>query len=257
LVASAVDWRSAFFAVGAAGLLLVPLFRAAVKEPPRSTAAASSPGLFETLGVLLPKPSFWLLSLGAGSSSLMGYGLIFWLPSFFQRSLHLSLAETAKYYGAILLIGGLAGVWTGGLLADLFGKRRGAYALVPAIAFLLAIPCYIGAITAPSLESAFVLFLLPQALALAWLGPVIAAVQHLTPPSMRATASALFLFINNLIGLGLGTLYLGAVSDLLARQFGADSLKYAILSGLGFYALSAVLLLFAAGRLKRDWVDDG
>jgi uncharacterized PurR-regulated membrane protein YhhQ (DUF165 family) len=73
------------------------------------------------------------------------------------------------------------------------------------------------------------------------------------PSGMRATASAVFLFINNLIGIGLGTVMLGAISDLLSERFGADSLRYAILSGTVFYVVAASLFLLSARRLERDW----
>jgi MFS family permease len=90
-------------------------------------------------------------------------------------------------------------------------------------------------------------------LALAWLGPVIAAVQHIVPPNMRATASASFLFINNLIGIGFGIFFLGFMSDTMGPRYGDDSLRYSILYGLGFYLLSAAIYFVASTRLKRDW----
>ena len=90
-------------------------------------------------------------------------------------------------------------------------------------------------------------------LALAWLGPIIAAVQHIVPPNMRATASASFLFINNLIGIGFGIFFLGFMSDAMNATYGDDALKYSILYGLGFYLLSSALYFVAARRLKRDW----
>ena len=71
---------------------------------------------------------------------------------------------------------------------------------------------------------------------------------------MRATASAAFLFVNNLIGLGLGTAFFGIVSDALTKRFGADALRYAILSGLIFYVISAAILLMTARRLKKDLI---
>jgi len=88
-----------------------------------------------------------------------------------------------------------------------------------------------------------------------WLGPVIAAVQHLAPSHMRTTASASFLFINNLIGIGFGTWVLGRMSDLLSAQYGEESLRYSILAGTGFYVLAALLYVVASRTLKRDWVD--
>ena len=84
---------------------------------------------------------------------------------------------------------------------------------------------------------------MPTALGLAWLGPVISAIQHLVRPDMRATASAIFLFINNLIGIGLGTYAIGALSDTLTAQFGDESLRYSILAGTGFYIIAAGLFL--------------
>jgi MFS family permease len=70
---------------------------------------------------------------------------------------------------------------------------------------------------------------------------------------MRTLASALFLFINNLIGLGLGTLLIGRLSDHFAIRYGSESLRYAILSGTGFYLISAALFLLAARHLAREW----
>jgi len=127
--------------------------------------------------------------------------------------------------------------------------------MVTAVAFLLALPCFVLAVQAKALWLAFILFLIPTGLNLVWLGPVITAVQHLVAPAQRSTASACFLFVNNLIGLGLGTWYFGAVSDALAPRFGAESLRYAIYSGLTFYVVSATLFVFAARGLKRDWVE--
>jgi hypothetical protein len=91
-------------------------------------------------------------------------------------------------------------------------------------------------------------------LALAWLGPVIAAVQHIVPPNMRATASASFLFINNLIGIGFGIFFLGFMSDTMTPLYGDQALKYSILYGLVFYLLSAAFYLVASRRLAKDWI---
>ena len=101
----------------------------------------------------------------------------------------------------------------------------------------------------------FLLLLPPTALGLMWLGPVLAALQHLAPPSMRATASAMFLFINNLIGIGFGTLFFGFVSDALGTRQDDNSLRDAILIGLIFYVVAAGLFLAASTRLDRDWED--
>ena len=97
--------------------------------------------------------------------------------------------------------------------------------------------------------------LVPTALGLVWLGPVISAIQHLVRPDMRATASAVFLFINNLIGIGIGTWAIGALSDFLQIRFGDDSLRYSILAGTLFYMMAAALFFTSARWLEKDWED--
>ncbi|MBW0151786.1 MAG: MFS transporter [Phenylobacterium sp.] len=268
LIAHAIDWRAAFIIVGLAGIAFAPIFRLIVKEPRRGAqdepAVAPVPPLAEqapaapppgAVALLLRKPSFWLISLGAAASSVCGYGVAFWLPSFFERSLGMSLVDRSIFLGIITLVGGVIGVWAGGWLGDRLGpKRPAAYLLVPAAAFLIALPCFFMAIQSKSLALAFVLFIIPQGLNLAWLGPVITAVQHLVPVAQRSVASACFLFVNNLIGLGLGTWYFGAVSDALTPRFGEESLRYAIYSGLAFYLVASALFVIGARRLKHDWV---
>ena len=260
-IASHLDWRSAFLIVGLAGLpaaLLVKLF---IREPVRGgfdsadgSASAPAPPFSVVAATVARTPSFWLLSFGAASGSILGYGLIFWLPSFFSRSFGLELIEVSYFYGSIVLVGGVAGTWLGGWLADRTGGDRPAsYALIPACCFVVAAPAFALGLFAPSLIVGWLLFTLGQMLALAWLGPVIAAVQHIVPPNMRATASASFLFINNLIGIGFGIFFLGFMSDRMKLAHGDDSLKYSILYGLGFYVLSALIYLAASTRLKRDW----
>ena len=123
--------------------------------------------------------------------------------------------------GALFLTGGCAGVLLGGWLADRLGHTdRGAYAQIPAIAFLLTAPLFAAGISATSPLLAFMFLLLPSGLNILWLGPVITAVQHLVPPPMRATASGSFLLINNLIGLGLGPMLMGAAADLMSTASG-------------------------------------
>jgi predicted MFS family arabinose efflux permease len=261
VIASLVDWRYAFFAVGLAGIVLAPLFRLTVKEPERGRYDATRerrepPGLITIARTLAGKPSFWLLSLGAACSSMMGYGLFFWMPSFFVRSHGLTLLDASLFYGAILLIGGLAGMWAGGWLGDRFGQmKKSRYVTIPAAAFLLSVPTYSLGVLAPNLTLVFLLILVPVALGLVWIGPVMSSVQQLVPPDMRATAAAVFLFVNNLLGIGLGTWAIGALSDALQLQFGDDSLRYSIVAGTGFYVLAAGLFWLASRWLERDWED--
>jgi len=145
----------------------------------------------------------------------------------------------------------------GGWLGDKLGQRsRRAYALIPAAAFLVSAPLYALGILAQTPQETFWLFLLPQALGLMWLGPVLTAVQHLSPAASRSTMSALFLLINNLIGLGIGPYFFGRMSDVLRPLHGAESIKYAFIYGLSFYLLATLLLSLASLRIERDWVEE-
>jgi MFS family permease len=176
------------------------------------------------------------------------------MPDFLIPASPSPLLYAAYFYGAIVLVGGIVGIWMGGMLADKFGaKRKSAYALVPAAAFALTVPFLAVGVLTPSLGAVFLLLIVPTALGLVWLGPVISAFQHLVPPHMRSTASAVFLFINNLIGIGVGQAAIGLISDQLAASYGDESLRYAILTGCVFYVLAAVLMAITAPRLKHDW----
>jgi MFS family permease len=260
-VAARVDWRAAFFVVGLAGILIAPLFKLVVRDRPKAAAvpplAGEQGGLGATVALLARKPGFWLLSLGAASSSMLGYGLAFWLPSLLQRSFGLDLVETSWFIGAVLLIGGTAGMLAGGRLADRLGRSdRAIYAWVPALAFIAAVPLFAAGIWTSSVPLAFMLFLVPQALAYVWLGPVTSAIQHLVDPSARATASALFLLINNLIGLGGGIYALGALSTALTPIYGQEALRHSMLFSLVLYVVASLLMALAGPRLRGDWVEE-
>jgi len=256
-IAAEVNWRTAFIAVGGAGLLIAPLFKLLVRDRPAPLAAAEAreaPSFGAIAAMLAAKPSFWLLAFGAASSSMLGYGLAFWLPSLLQRSFGLDLIGTSHFIGAVMLLGGVAGMLLGGWLGDRLGTRdRAWFAWVPALAFMLAVPLFAAGIYSGSAALAFILFLIPQALAYVWLGPILSAVQHLVGPSARATASALFLLINNLIGLGGGIYALGALSDALKPVYGTEALRYSMLYGLALYLLAALLMALAGPKLRRDW----
>ena len=280
VLTSYLDWRAAFIIVGVAGLAIAPVFRLTMREPRRgqydaATARVDPAPVRDVVRTLISKKSFWGMSIGAASSSMMGYGLIFWLPSFFVRSFGETLPQffswmpatllppdpgpvlyASYFYGAILFIGGVAGIWLGGSLGDKFGaKSKSAYALVPAFAFLATLPFFIVGVLSSALWLTFLAFLVIQALSLVWLGPVLSAFQHLVQPNMRATASAVFLFINNLIGIGLGNLVIGALSDLFTERYAQESLRYAILSGAVFYLIAAMVFVVTAKKLKDDWED--
>ena len=252
IIAAEIDWRVAFISLGIAGVLFAPLFKWGVRDPGHKNRSATA-SVGEVFALIARKPSFWLMSFAAGIGSLVSYGLAFWIPSFLARSFQLELVDRSLIYGATVLVGGVVGVWLGGVVGDRLKEARpSAYALVPTVTYALCMPAFLLAFSSQSIVAASFLFLVPTALSLAWLGPVVSAINGLVPAHMRATASAMFLFINNLIGLGLGTLVIGMISDALTAQYGDEALRYSAMVTTLLYILSAILMGLAALRLPRD-----
>ena len=161
----------------------------------------------------------------------------------------MDLIGRGQFLASVIFLGGCTGVFAGGWLADRLGALdRGWYAKLPAIAWLITAPTFAAGLLAPSLWLAWPLLLIPNALNILWLGPVTTAVQHLVPQRMRATASASFLLINNLIGLGVGPLLIGRLSDALKQTYGVEALRYAAVACTGFYLIAALLMLLCVNQ---------
>jgi MFS family permease len=256
-IAKAIDWRAAFIAMGVAGVILAPILRYFVRDLPRDRSPKADAPLSSVFPMLARKPAFWLLAFASSASSLCGYGLALWTPSVLIRSFGLDLVSTANFLASLVFIGGCAGVFAGGWLADRLGKMdRGWYARLPAIAWLITAPTFAAGLLAPNLWLAWPLLLIPNALNILWLGPVTTAVQHLVPRPMRATASASFLLINNLVGLGVGPLLIGGLSDALKSTYGVDALRNAAVACCAFYLVATLLMLLCVKPLRAGWVDD-
>jgi MFS family permease len=255
-IAHAISWRAAFYVMGVAGVLLAPVLLYFVRDLPRQPGASPAP-IGQVFPILARKPVFWLMAFAAGSSSLCGYGLAVWTPTVLERSFGMGLLARGQFLASIVLIGGCTGVFAGGWLADRLGHLdRGWYARLPAIAWLVTAPTFAAGLLAPNLWIAWPLLLIPNALNILWLGPVITAVQHLVPRPMRATASASFLLINNLIGLGVGPFLIGGLSDALKKSYGIEALRYAAVACTSFYILAGLLMLLCVSRLRHSWVED-
>jgi MFS family permease len=252
-----VGWRSAFVVMGVAGLILAPILRYYVRDLPKTKSAAAAVPIAEVFPLLARKSAFWLLAFASSSSSLIGYALALWTPAVIMRSFGLDLVSTGQFLSSLLLIGVTAGVFAGGWLADRLGTSdRAWYAWLPAIAWAVSTLAWAAGLMAPNLWIAWPLLLIGNAVNILWLGPVITAVQHLAPARMRSTASGSFLLINNLIGLGVGPLLIGRISDALKASYGADALRMAAVGGTAFYLVAAILMFFAAKRLRNAWVAD-
>jgi MFS family permease len=259
-IAALVNWQSAFVTVGIAGILVAPIFLWLVRDRPRPPAAVERVAVLSVIPILTRKPAYWLLSIGAGCSSMAGYGLALWVPKIiavhYGWTDNHDLIKVGQFMGSLLLIGGTTGIFLGGVLADRLGTvDRAWYARIPAIAWLITAPTFMLGLFTPYPVFAWFLLLIPNALNTLWLGPIITAAQHLAPSRMRASASGTFLLVNNLLGLGLGPLLMGVLSDALKASYGADSLRYAAIIGVSLYLVAALLAFLAIKPLKRGWVE--
>jgi predicted MFS family arabinose efflux permease len=261
-IAALVDWQTAFITVGIAGILVAPIFLLLVRDRPRPPAVAEAEAMpvLAVIPILARKPAYWLLSIGAGCSSMAGYGLALWVPKIiavhYGWTANHDLIKVGQFMGSLLLIGGTTGIFLGGVFADRLGTvDRAWYARLPAIAWLITAPTFMLGLFTPYPMFAWFLLLIPNALNTLWLGPIVTAAQHLAPSRMRASASGSFLLVNNLLGLGLGPLLMGTLSDALKASYGADSLRYAAIIGVSLYLVAALLALLAIKPLKRGWVE--
>jgi len=232
----AVGWRHAFIFVGLPGVLLAVVVAFTLREPPRGLSeglrsdVASAPTAAEVIRFLWRMRSFRHVALGSALYAFVGYSITTWAPSFLERSHGMEPGEIGTALALIIGIGGGAGIYLGGVLADrlAIGSPLGRIR-VPAVAQLLSFPFAFIIYTTPNTTLALALLTIPAFLGLMYQGPAFAVTQSLATPQMRATAAAVLLFVINIIGLAVGPALTGALSDALEPAFGEDSLRYALL----------------------------
>jgi MFS family permease len=261
-VVTRFDWRTAYFAIGLAGLPLALLVRATVRELPRGLweartgvrhAPATAPGFRAAVRELFAKPTFGWLVAAACCQSIAGYGILNWGAEFLARVHGLSRLEIGTWMGPIILVGGCAGVSLGGWLADRLGARDPRWFLrMPAVVAVAALPFAVLFLLLPGATAALACFAPYYAVSNMYVGPLWSTAQNLARPELRATASALLLFILNLIGLGLGPLAVGAANDLLAPAYGAGAIRWSLLGVVLTGGLASLLYWAGSRQLPAD-----
>jgi len=282
LVADAYGWRAAFLVAGVPGILFAILAIFTLKEPRKqlarhaaqTTAAMASFG--ETMKVLGTKPTFWFIAFAAAIKAFIGYGHAPFTASFFLRNHTEEIAGYANYWGGIFGfkmgpigflgialgliagIGGATGSWLGGYLADKYGKNDlRAYMIAPAVASLVTIPIYITAVSVDNAGLGILMLSLNALLGTIWYGPVYGTGQSIVAPQMRATTAAVLLFIINLIGLGLGPLAVGLLSDFFNNGLGmgsAQGVRWALIVSTLFGLIAFVCFWLARKTIREDHV---
>jgi MFS family permease len=254
------DWRTAFFAVGLAGLPLGLLVWLTVRDLPRGSADAApaaapvgDESFFAVMRHLFAKASFAWLVVGASFKSMAGYAVLVWGAVFLGRVHGMSGGEIGQLFGPTIMISGCLGVSLGGWLTDRVARRDVRwYMRLPAIYSLLAWPLALGFVLAPDRGTAIGFFVFFYAVANLYVGPLWSTAQNLARPDQRATASAVLLFILNVFGLGLGPFLIGLSNDLLADRYGDLAVRYSLLGVLTLSMAACVPFWLGSNKLREE-----
>jgi len=218
-----------------------------------ATTEAEVVSFWAALRMFATRPTLTLVSLAAGATQFVTYATMGFTTLFLMREKAMTLNEIAIWYALVLGIGVSAGIFLSGRLIDRFGQRSPqVYGFLPGIALAVAVPFFIGFVHAPTWPVALAFLAVPTFLNYFYLTPAVTLVQNAVSARQRTLAGAVLLLIMNLIGLGLGPTWLGAVSDWLRPTHPANSLQLAFYSLVPFYLLAIVLHLALARRLRRD-----
>ena len=235
-VAQNIGWRQAFFIVGVPGLILSLVVRFTIREPVRGLSenrsdSAERAGILQVAKVLRQRKSFIHMAVGSGLAAFGGYAVISFFPSYLNRSYGMDLAEIGIYLGIIFGIAGSLGFAGGGYFADHVGRVNrsrslNGVAIATMISWIFMVPVYLVS----NAYLALAIFTVPAVLSNFYLATTIAQTQSLVGLRMRAVASAWLFFIVNIIGLGLGPQIAGSLSHLMTESFGAESMRYSLLT---------------------------
>ncbi|WP_305096387.1 spinster family MFS transporter [Croceibacterium aestuarii] len=258
-IAELFDWRDAFVAIGAIGVLAAVALPFVVPEPsrgatdPGAAARTDKAPFLATIRSFFSNPVMSLAAFGSGATQFVTYGLGNFAVLFVIREKGMTMGEVAIWYALVVIVGMGGGMIASGRVIDKLATRtRRTYALAPAISLTIAAPFCAGFICAPSWELALVFLTVAMFFNYFYLSCSITLVQEESAPNQRVLAGALLLLVMNFIGLGLGPTWVGAASDWFAARGEANSLQLALYSLLPAYGIAIALFLWLARRLGRE-----
>lgn len=257
-IAQHYGWRMAFLAVGLPGFLLALAARLVLREPRYHARFAVTPEKAEparqSIRALFAKPAYRNIVCALILYFVMAYGALVFVTSFMIRVHGLSVAQAGGLFGLMSAIGAVIGNIGGGRLADRLARRDVAWmARLPGIALIVAMPLYMAAFLASNVVVMAAILLVAGTALTGVVPPMFGAMHVVCGSARRAMAVALAFFFSNLIGLGLGPLITGAISDHLSASFGAaDGLRYALVVTTTTFLPCGLFMLRAARHLKRD-----
>ena len=259
VVGEAYGWRTAFLVAGAPGIFVAILAATTLVEPRDSQTKRSAPApMGAILRELLAKRAFVLLTLAAGLNAFVGSANASFVASFFLRAHSRGLANLAISFGvhlgplaflgiALAFAGGLLaviGTLAGGWMTDRLVRRIGliAYPTVLTFSTLGFVPFILFSLMTPHAGLAICLSAAASFVTSLGQGGLYASIQSLARPSIRPTASALFLFLMSIISM-FGPMVVGALSDVLAAAGlgSVEGLRWALASAAMTLVLPAAI----------------
>ena len=251
-------WHRAFLVAGLPGLLVAVIFRFTVKEPIRGTTEAAKVSthqqpMGETLNFIFSQKSYLLLLIGFCFTTYIQFGFGNWVAPFLGRIRHLDSKEIGTYLGTVRGVAGLVGTLIGGYLTNWFGHRDPRWRLyVPAICSILACPGALLFLFSPNPIVALAGFALISAASPVHVGPIVAVSHSVVKVGMRTFSTSVLYLISELIGLGGGTLFIGAFNDHFSNQLGVNVIRYSMSTAAVATLIGGLLFIAAAQFLKRD-----
>lgn len=256
-------WRIALMLVGAPGLLLAFVLPFLIRDPRRCADSAhfntaESPmkaklSIKDAVREVFASKAYLYVFIAASFTAFLSYGKGLWTISFFIRSHGLSTTEAGLAMAVALGISGIIGTWLGGKMADVFGKSDKRHILtLPAIGMAIAAPILFAGYWAEDWRIAVALLILPTILNSAYYGPAYGCVQGLVRPEARAIAASLVVFGQNLIGLGMGPLLFGVLSDWLQPMAGDESVRWVLYGAAWLGLIPAFFFWRASLRLNAE-----
>lgn len=259
-ILKATDWRITLMAVGIPGLFIAVLAFFTLREPREITRIPKPAEVFdaESRGVvmhLIRTKTYFQLILAFAVISMFTLGMTSFLIPFFQRSFGLEVEVVTRGYGGVALLSTLLGTILAGILVDRLAKKDIAWKLrLPGILCVIAAPIMGFGLLSPDFKTCLIMYGIANTLVFIALPALYSGVYGVALDSERAMALAILGLTTNLIGLGLGPVIIGALSDALTPTYGADALRYALASSVLFLGWAAAHMLIGAKTYAQDYV---
>lgn len=261
-LAAAYDWRVPFYVVGVIGIITAVIVYLVIPEPERgqfdpapisSDAAQPVESFGQAIRSFFSNKILVVAALASGAANFITYGLSNFATLFLMREKGMALEQVAIWYALAVGLGMGAGIFVSGRLIDRFGAtNKTAYATIPALSLVLALPFFLGFAAADRWELALALLCVPLFLNSFFLPATVTFVQGEVAPGARVISGALLLLVMNMIGLGLGPTFVGMASDFFRPEYGEHALRMAYYALAPMYVVAALLFLWLALLIRRS-----